>query len=126
MERDPGGTRTGGVDLRKKLREILAVEELLESEGWLENPETEKLIGRNMDKTTSVNPDIATFWYHCGLNRDKGITSLLRNEPVSFKDFQVDDKEIDVGTPDDLKSMKKDLPEIISDISDALPIKRYV
>ena len=77
VERDIGGTRTGGVHLRKNLREILAVEELLESEGWLENPETEKLIGQNMDKTTSLNPDIATFWYHCGLNRDKEITSLL-------------------------------------------------
>ena len=51
---------------------------------------------------------------------------MLRNEPVSFKDFQVDDKEIDVGTPDDLKSMKKDLPEMIQDISDALPIKKYI
>ena len=38
VERDTGGTRTGGVHLRKNLREILAVEELLESVGWLESP----------------------------------------------------------------------------------------
>ena len=49
----------------------MAVEELFESEGLLENPETEKIIVQNMDSTTNLLPDIAAFWYHRGVNRDE-------------------------------------------------------
>ena len=87
----------------------MAVEELFESEGWLENPETEKIIVQNMYTTTNLLPDIAAFWYYRGENRDEGIKSSLFNEPVSFKDFMVDDQEINVGTPTDLKSINKEL-----------------
>ena len=79
-----------------------------------------------MDTTTNLLPDIAAFWYHRGVNRDDGIKFALFNEPVSFKDFMVDDQEINVGTPTYLKSMNKDVSEIIKDISDTLPIKTYI
>ena len=56
VERDVGSTRRGGVHLRKNIKEIIAVETLIESEGWLEEPETIKHLETNMDETANLNP----------------------------------------------------------------------
>jgi len=124
VERDVGSSRRGGVHLRKNLKEIIAVEALIESEGWLEEPETLKHLETNMDETANLNSEVAAFWFCCGQNRDKGIDSILRDEPVMFKDFLVTDKETDTGNTD-LKSMIKDLPEMIKAIPEDNPLKSY-
>ena len=88
LERDLGLRRDCGAHLRTNLKEILAVEHLFVIENWLEDPNVRKPVFDNLDKTSILDEDLTKFWELCGLNRDSGVSALLLNKPVSFKNVK--------------------------------------
>lgn len=125
LSRDLGSLKEGGVHIRKNLKEIIAVEALFQTEGWLEDPEIEKDIFENMDRTAKLSTELSSFWFSCGQNRDNGINSILHDQPVMFKDVLVTELESDSGKSD-MKTMLKTLPLLISEIPDTNQIKTYI
>ena len=115
IERDAGLKHSTGVHLRSNLKEVLAVEQLLEAEGWLDSPECEKSKFENMDKTACIDDNMTQFWALSGKNKDEGITSLMANKPVGFKNVRTFKNELTEPTRD-LKSFKRELPKLISEI----------
>ena len=97
LARATGNAKSEGVHLRKNLKEIILVEVLLEAEGWLDEPEIEKSVGDNMDKTAKLTNEMSAFWFNCGKNRDEGVRSILKQEQVQFKDVLINDQESDGG-----------------------------
>ena len=125
LARDTGSAKSEGVHLRKNLKEIIAVEVLLENEGWLDEPEKEKILGYNMDETAKLTQEMPSFWFNCGKNRDEGVKSILKQEQVQFKDVLLTDQESDSGNKD-IKVMLKDLPKMIQQIPDTNQVKAYI
>ena len=115
IERDIWLKHSTGVHLRSNLKEVLAVEHLIEAEGWLESPEYEKSKFENFDKTASIDENMTQFWALSGKNKDEGIASLMANEPVEFKNVRTFKNELTEPTRD-LKSLKKELPKLIAEI----------
>ena len=115
IERDVGLKHSTGVHLRSNLKEVLAVEHLIEDEGWLDRPEYEKSKFENLDKTACMDENMTQFWSLSGKNKDEGIASLMANEPVKFKNVRTFKNELTEPTRD-LKSFKSELPKLISEI----------
>ena len=110
-----------------KILEIVAVEALIEEEGWLSEPEKEKYAFENMDNSAKLTPEMTAFWFRCGQNRDIGIPSILKNKPVTFKDILATDAELESESSTfDLKTMLKKLPKLISEIPETSQTKSYI
>ena len=77
LERDLDLKRETGAHLRANLKEIIAVEDLLEAEGWLRDPTEKKKVFQNMDRTSVLHEDFTQFWALCGHNRNSGLTAIL-------------------------------------------------
>ena len=125
LERDSGKNIKSGVHLRKNLKEIIAVEVLLEEEGWLQDPTMVTSSFENLDKNAKIKPEMTEFWFRCGENRENGIQSILRKEPVKFKDVLATDQESD-SAKSDLKTMVKELHRLINKIPEANQTKVYI
>ena len=127
MERDLGVKEKLGVHLRSNLKEIISVEALIEREGWLEEPEEERIVFENMDGGANLTAEMTEFWFHCGQNRDNGIKSILNNEKVTFNDVLATDQESESENFTlDLKSMIEKLPQLISDIPQTNQTKTFI
>ena len=57
LERDLDLKRETGAHLRANLKEIIAVEDLLEAEGWLRDPTEKKKVFQNMDRSLVLHED---------------------------------------------------------------------
>lgn len=125
LDRDIGNRKHSGVHLRPNLKAIVAVEALLQTEGWLNEPEHERPTFENMDGSAILTSEMAGFWFRCGQNRDVGIQSILRKEEVKFKDVLATNLESDSKSKD-LKTMVKKLPKLISEIANTNPTKGYL
>jgi hypothetical protein len=125
LDRDIGNSKKGGVHLRPNLKAIIAVEALIENEGWLNEPEIGRPTFENMDKSESLTAEMTEFWFRCGQNKEAGIKSILRNEPVEFKDVLATHMESDSKSTD-LKTMIKQLPNLISEIPETNQTKGYI
>ena len=113
LERDLGLRRNTGAHLRTNLREIVAVEHLLISEGWLKDPTMKKALFNNLDKDAILDEELTQFWDLCGQNRNSGVAAILRNKAVSFKNVKVTEDEIEDGGKD-LKGLKCDIRKLLS------------
>ena len=113
LERDLGLRRNTGAHLRTNLREIVAVEHLLISEGWLKDPTMKKEVFNNLDKDAILDEELTQFWDLCGQNRNSGVAAILRNKAVSFKNVKVTEDEIEDGGKD-LKGLKCDIRKLLS------------
>ena len=125
IDRDIGIRKYNGVHLRPNLKAIIAVEALLETEGWVNEPEHERATFENLDGSDILTPEMGEFWFQCGQNRDVGIKSILRKEDVNFKDVLATVTESD-SKSQDLKTMIKKLPQLISEIEETNPTKGYL
>ena len=91
-------------------------EALITKAGWLDRPADHRDSFLNLDGDDELSRDLVDFWRQCGLNRDTGVEQLLRNQTVKFKDvcaLSVEEDQI----VKDMKAMLKDLPKMISEIS---------
>ena len=122
---DIGNRKYSGVHLRPNLKAIIAVEALLETEGWVNEPENERATFENLDGSDILTPEMGVFWFQCGQNRDVGIKSILKKEEVTFKDVLATVTDID-SKSQDLKTMIKRLPHLISEIVETNPTKGYL
>jgi hypothetical protein len=125
IDRDIGIRKYSGVHLRPNLKAIIAVEALLETEGWVNEPAHERATFENLDGSDTLTPQMDEFWFQCGQNRDVGIKSILRKEEVNFKDVLATVTESD-SKSQDLKTMIKKLPQLISEIEETNPTKGYL
>ena len=116
---------SNGSHIRRNLKEIILVEILLEESGWLENPEIARDSLQTMDGKEDLSEELAQFWVMCGLNRDQGVVALSKNEVVQFKDVCVLKKDTDEQILE-LKTMIKNLAEMIVKISDENSLKGYI
>ena len=69
-----------------------------------------------------MSADLINFWAKCGVNRDLGVTQLVKNERVEFIDVCALAIENDEKLKDK-KSMLRDLPKLIGDINQENPAK---
>ena len=95
------------------MKEIIAVENLIETEGWLCDPTCKKQVFQNFDKTSVLHEDLTQFWTICGRNRDSGVTAILSNKTVAFKNILTSEGEIE-DNQRDLKVLKKDVEKLIA------------
>ena len=117
LERDLGKQFSShGGHVRQNLPEIIMFEALITKAGWLDRPGDLRDSFLNLDGDNELSRDLVDFWRQCGLNRDTGVEQLLRNQTVKFKDvcaLSVEEDQI----VKDMKAMLKDLPKMISEIS---------
>lgn len=123
MERDLGNNfHSHGIHVRLNLAEIVMFETLLIKKGWLESPEERRANFLNLDQDKELSADLINFWAKCGVNRDLGVTQLVKNERVEFIDVCALAIENDEKLKDK-KSMLRDLPKLIGDINQENPAK---
>ena len=115
LERDAGRKHHKGAHLRTNFKEVVAVEHLFEAEGWLKNPRDKKMTFENLDKTSILDESLTQVWALCGQNRDDGVASILGNKKVMFKNVRTNENDVE-ETQKDLKTLKKELLEMISAI----------
>ena len=113
LERDLDLKRETGVHLRANLKEIIAVEDLLEAEGWLKGPTEKKKVFQNMDRTSVLHEDFTQFWALCGQNRNSGLTAILSDKVVTLKNVRTNEDEVG-GSEKDLKGLRKDIEKLIA------------
>ena len=113
LERDLDLKRETGVHLRANLKEIIAVEDLLEAEGWLKDPTEKKKVFQNMDRTSVLHEDFTQFWALCGQNRNSGLTAILSDKVVTLKNVRTNEDEVG-GSEKDLKGLMKDIEKLIA------------
>ena len=113
LERDLDLKRETGAHLRANLKEIIAVEDLLEAEGWLRDPTEKKKVFQNMDRTSVLHEDFTQFWALCGQNRNSGLTAILSDKVVTFKNVRTNEDEVG-GSEKDLKGLMKDIEKLIA------------
>ena len=113
LERDLDLKRETGVHLRANLKEIIAVEDLLEAEGWLKDPTEKKKVFQNMDRTSVLHEDFTQFWALCGQNRNSGLTAILSDKVVTLKNVRTNEDEVG-GSEKDLKGLRKDIEKLIA------------
>ena len=113
LERDLDLKRETGVHLRANLKEIIAVEDLLEAEGWLKDPTEKKKVFQNMDRTSVLHEDFTQFWALCGQNRNSGLTAILSDKVVTLKNVRTNKDEVG-GSEKNLKGLRKDIEKLIA------------
>ena len=113
LERDLDLKRETGAHLRANLKEIIAVEDLLEAEGWLRDPTEKKKVFQNMDRTSVLHEDFTQFWALCGQNRNSGLTAILSDKVVTLKNVRTNEDEVG-GSEKDLKGLMKDIEKLIA------------
>ena len=113
LERDLDLKRETGAHLRANLKEIIAVEDLLVAEGWLRDPTEKKKVFQNMDRTSVLHEDFTQFWALCGQNRNSGLTAILSDKVVTFKNVRTNEDEVG-GSEKDLKGLMKDIEKLIA------------
>ena len=114
LERDLGLKRVPGAHLRTNLKEIIAVEDLFEAEGWLIEPTKKKSVFENMDKTSVLHEDLTQFWALCGQNRNSGITAILSNKSAAFKNVRTKVEDEEESRVKDLKVLRRDVEKLIA------------
>ena len=78
----------------------------------------------NLDQTANLDENLTQFWALCGQNRDIGVTSILANELVTFKNVRTYESE-EEEIPKDIKSLKKEICDMISVIPSDDKMKDY-
>ena len=77
-----------------------------------------------MDQTSILDENLTKFWALCGQNRDSGVSSILENEAVKFKNVRTHESEVE-ETPKDIKSLKNEVCAMISVIQAGNKMKDY-
>ena len=113
LERDLGLRQTTGAHLRTNLREVIAVEHILETENWLTEPSERKSIFHNLDKTAILDENLTQFWALCGQNRNTGVAAILKNQTASFQNVKATEDEIEYSERD-IKGLKNEIEKLIS------------
>ena len=110
---------------RKNLKEIILFECLIEESDWLRNPRELRANVVNIDGKEELSDKVTTFWKICGQNRDLGTQQLSRHEVVNFEDVTVLKKDSD-ETIKSVKTLIKELPDLIKTISEDNSLKCYI
>ena len=126
LDRDLGLNSCGeGSHKRKNLKEIILFECLLEESDWLRNPRERRANVVSIDGKEELSDYVTRFWKICGENRDLGTQQLSRHEVVNFEDVTVLKKDSD-ETIKSVKTLIKELPDLIKKISEDNSLKCYI
>ena len=126
LDRDLGLNSSGeGSHKRKNLKEIILFECLIEESNWLKNPREQRENVVTLDGKEELSDKISSFWNICGQNRDLGTQQLSRHEVVNFEDVTVLKKDSD-ETVKNIKTLIKELPDLIKKISEDNSLKGYI
>ena len=125
IERDTGrNNNTEGDHVRKNLAEIILVQHLIEKSGWMETPNEHRSEFVNIDGDLELSVDLVEFWTLCGHNRNVGVSQLLGNKRVIFKDVCALKEDHDENIQD-IKEMLKNLKKMIETIPADHPMKVF-
>ena len=126
IERDLGSKSIGdGSHKRNNLKEIILFECLIEESDWLKNPRQVRDTFVSLDGKEELSDLLPLFWKICGENKNVGTKQLSRNEVVNFEDITVLKKDSD-ETIKNIKTLLKELPDLIKNISEDNPLKSYI